>query len=158
MKTKFLAFITVLMLTVTVFSSCGLIYGEVADEGSISVVVRGGDGKDRLYSAALSDIENKSEGAEGVIRHLSERADDPLSLTMIESTYGAYVSAIGDISENTSEGIYVMVYTSVKADSYEGAPTTVYRDITLYQSGVGLSGMSIEDGTVILFAAEKSPF
>jgi hypothetical protein len=75
---------------------------------------------------------------------------------MIDSTYGAYVSAIGSIAEG--DNMYVICYTSSAADSYEGAPTVKYDGMTLYQAGVGLSGMSVESGSVILFRLEKSPY
>ena len=77
---------------------------------------------------------------------------------MIEGVYGAYVSAIGSISESSVDGIYVMVYTSVKTDAYEGSPTVEYEGVTLYQSGVGISDMSVAEGTVILFRLESSPY
>ena len=77
---------------------------------------------------------------------------------MVDSTYGAYVSAIGGIAENGAEAMYVIVYTSVASDSYDGAPTVDYNGTTMYQAGVGLSGMSVEAGTVILFRVEKSPY
>ena len=77
---------------------------------------------------------------------------------MVESTYGAYVSEIGSIKEDSTEKKYVIVYTSVASDSYEGAPTTEYDGTTLYQAGLGLSGMKVEAGTIILFRLEKSPY
>ena len=51
-----------------------------------------------------------------------------------------------------------MVYTSVAADSYEGAVTVDYEGVTMHQSGLGLSGMRIEAGTVIMFRLEVSPW
>ena len=77
---------------------------------------------------------------------------------MIDSTYGAYVSAIGSIKEDGASKTYVIVYTSVAADSYDGAPTVDYDGVTMYQAGVGLSGMTVEAGTIILFRLEVSPW
>ena len=74
---------------------------------------------------------------------------------MTDSTYGAYISAIGSIKEDAATGSYVMVYTSISADSYEGAPTVDYNGTTLYQSGAGISAMKVESGTVILFRLES---
>jgi hypothetical protein len=51
-----------------------------------------------------------------------------------------------------------MVYTSVKTDSYEGAPTVQYEEMTLYQSGVGVKDMTVEDKAVILFRLEVYEF
>jgi hypothetical protein len=77
---------------------------------------------------------------------------------MIDSTYGAYVSGIGSIKESSDDKMYVIVYTTLATDSYEGAPTIQYGDTTLYQAGVGLSAMKVKDGGIILFRLEKSPY
>ena len=93
-----------------------------------------------------------------MVEHLNLREENPLYLEMIDSTYGAYVSAIGSIKESGVDKMYVIVYTSVATDSYEGAPTVDYEGTTLYQAGLGLSGMNVEAGGIILFRIEKSPY
>ena len=156
MKTRILSLLLVVVISLLAMTSCGLIYGEVADQGDVTVVVENADGTYDVYKTYLEEVENKKEGAKGVIEHLNKREKNPLSVEMVDSTYGAYVSAIGSIKEDGAAKTYVMVYTSVAADSYEGAPTVEYEGITLYQAGVGLSGMKVEAGTVILFRLEVS--
>ena len=156
MKNKILLFL-VITLMLSMITSCGLLFGQVADSGDISVVIENADGTYDVFDANLDSIENKSEGAKGVIEHLDNK-NDSFKVEMIDSTYGAYVSAIGSIRENPTDAMYVMVYTSVATDSYEGAPSINYNGVTLYQSGVGLSGMSVSEGVVILFRLEKSPY
>lgn len=156
-KRLFALIIVTLMLTLSLVS-CDLFLGEVAEEGDITVVVENSDGSYDVYKTYLEEVENKSEGAKGVVEHLKAREDDPLYLEMINSTYGAYVGAIGSIKESAADGMYVIVYTSVKADSYEGAPILNYEGMTLYQAGVGLSGMAVPAGGVVLFRLEKSPY
>lgn len=151
-------FIAILLFCCSLLVSCGLMLGQVAESGSVTVVVDNGDGDYQVYLCSLDLIENKDEGAKGILEHLRDREKDPLTLAMTESTYGAYVSGIGAIKESPRDGEYVMVYSSVAADSYEGAPTVEYEGITLYQSGVGLSSMSVDEGTFILFRLEGSPF
>lgn len=138
--------------------SCNLIFGDVADEGDVTVVVEGSDGNFEVYKTYLENVVNKEEGAKGVIENLRDRENNPLYLEMVDSTYGAYVSEIGSIKEDSTEKKYVIVYTSVATDSYEGAPTVEYEGTTLYQAGLGLSGMKVEAGTIILFRLEKSPY
>lgn len=135
-------------------ASCGAfsIFGDVAEEGDVTVVVEAADGSFEVYKTSLESVENKDEGAKGVIENLRDRDENPLHLVMEDSTYGAFVTEIGSIKQ--ADGAYVMVYTSVKTDSYEGAPSVEHDGMTLYQSGVGLSGMKVSEGTVILFRLE----
>jgi hypothetical protein len=158
MKKRILALIILLVMALTALTSCGIIFGSVADSGDVTVVVENSDGSYDIYKTYLESVENKTEGAKGVIEHLNKRENHKLSLTMIDSTYGAYVSAIGSIAESNADKLYVMVYTSVESDSYAGAPTVDYEGVTMYQAGVGLSGMSVEAGTIVLFRLEKSPY
>ena len=158
MKIKLISALLISVICTLVFSSCSLIFGEVAEAGDVTVVVENADGTYDVYKTYLEAVENKAEGAKGVIEHLNKREENPLYLEMINSTYGAYVGAIGSIRESSADKMYVIVYTSVASDSYDGAPTVSYEGITLYQAGLGLSGMTVEEGTVILFRLEKSPY
>ena len=155
MKIRITALLLALVTAALLLTSCSIIFGDVADSGNFTVLVENTDGSYEVYKTDLDSLENKSEGAKGVVEHLNT-GDDRLYLEMIDSTYGAYVSAIGNIREG--DGSYVIVYTSVASDSYEGAPTVEYEGVTLYQAGVGLSGMTVEAGGIILFRLEKSPY
>ena len=156
-KRLFALILATLMLTLSLVS-CDLFLGEVAEEGDITVVVENTDGSYDVYKTYLEEVENKKEGAKGVVEHLEGREDSPLYLEMTDSTYGAYVSAIGSIKESAADKMYVIVYTSVATDSYDGAPTLDYEGATLYQAGMGLSSMAVPAGGVILFRLEKSPY
>ena len=140
----------VLALSLGVLSSCDLfsIFGDVASAGDVTVVIENTDGTYDVYQTYLESVQNKSEGAKGVLEHLNQR-NDGLYLVMEDSTYGAFITEIGSIKQG--DGAYVMVYTSLESDSYAGAPTVEYEGITLYQSGVGLSGMTVDSGIIILF-------
>ena len=157
MKNRILVLIAALVVLAISLCSCSIIFGSVDEQGDVIVVVENTDGTYSVYDVYLEKVENKSEGAKGILEYLNTR-DDSLYLEMVDSSYGAYVSAIGSIKEDGTAGAYVMVYTSVASDSYEGAPTVDYNSTTLYQSGVGLSGMSVEAGTVILFRLETYSF
>ncbi len=156
MTKKLLSLLLVLVAALTALTSCGLLFGDVAEKGDVTVVIENEDGTFAEYGILLSEVENKSEGAKGIVEHLNKSGR--LELEMIDSTYGAYVGAIGGISENPAEGVYVMVYTSLASDSYEGASTVEYDGKILHRSGVGLSGMTVNEGSIILFRLEKSPY
>ncbi len=158
MKIRILALVLVVVMAILSMTSCNLFYGEVAEQGDVTVVVENADGTYDVYKTYLEEVENKNEGAKGVIEHLNKRQSNPLPLEMIDSTYGAYVGGIGSIKEDMASKMYVIVYTSVASDSYEGASTIDYSGITMYQAGVGLSGMKVEAGTIILFRLEVSPW
>ena len=154
---KLLVLLLALACVLGSLTSCEYIFGGgVEDAGEVSLVIESSDGSYEVFDLSLEEVENKSEGAKGLIEHLSQ--NNGLKVDMIEGVYGAYVSAIGSISESSVDGIYVMVYTSVKTDAYEGSPTVEYEGVTLYQSGVGISDMSVAQGTVILFRLESSPY
>ena len=158
MKKRILSLVLILVMALSAMTSCDILFGDVADNGDVTVVIENADGTYDVYKTYLEEVENKSEGAKGVIEHLNKRENNPLTLEMVDSTYGAYVSAIGSIKEDVASKTYVIVYTSVAADSYEGAPTIDYDGVTMYQAGVGLSGMTVEAGTIILFRLEVSPW
>ena len=150
-KIKILALIVAAVMLL--MTSCSL-FGGVDSEGDVTVVVENTDGGYDVFSVDLEKVENKSEGAKGVLQYLSERKSDKLYVEMTDGIYGAYVSAIGNIKESFTDNAYVIVYTSVDTDSYEGAPTVDYKGVTLYQSGFGISDMKVDSGSVILFRLE----
>ena len=145
-------------MCILAFTSCDYFFGGVAESGDVTVVVENTDGTFDVYNCYLESVVNKSEGAKGVVEHLRDRDSDALHVEMINGPYGAYVSAIGSIKENSADKKYVIVYTSLASDSYEGAPTVTYEGVTLYQSGFGLSDMTVESGGIILFRLEVSPY
>lgn len=158
MEKRLLALILSTLILALSLVSCDLFLGDVDEEGDITVVIENSDGSYDVYKTYLEEVKNKNEGAKGVVEHLQAREEDPLHLEMANSTYGAYVSGIGSIKESATDKMYVIVYTSVAADSYDGAPTIDYEGTTLYQSGLGISGMAVPAGGVILFRLEKSPY
>ncbi len=156
MKKRILALVLLAGLLLSL-CSCDLFFGKVEDSGSVTVVIENADGSHEVFEVDLMSVENKSEGAKGLLEHLSQR-EDRLYVEMIDSTYGAYVEAIGNLRQDSFAGKYIVVYTSVATDGYEGGSTIDYEGKELYMSGVGLSGMNIEAGTIILFRLEKSPY
>ena len=134
--------------------SCG---GTLAEEGDISIVIENRDGTYTVYKAYLEDVSNKEEGVYGVIQYLMEREDNPLTADIVDSTYGAYVNAIGSLTPDTTKNEYVCLYTSLEKDfdTSDYCQTIEYDGIHLKTSGVGFTSMSAEKGTVILCRIES---
>ena len=129
--------------------------GDVAEQGDVTVVVEAADGAYEVYKTYLENVKNKNDGGLGVLENLETREENPLNLKVINGSYGAFVEEIGSIKQDAAKGEYIMFYTSLESDSYLGAPTLEYEGITLYQSGVGISSIRVESGSVILFRLEK---
>jgi hypothetical protein len=155
MKKRILALMLALILVISSLASCTTRYGIVSAKGKITVVVEYGEAQYEVYTAMLEDIEDKSEGFMCVLRHMSSREEDPLPLTLSENRFGQYVSAIGPIEQDIEAGDTIIVYTTVSSDSYSRASEVKYGEKTLYQSGLGMKGMSALADSIILFRLEN---
>ena len=133
--------------------ACG---GEVGEEGDVSLVVENRDGSYDVYKVYLEDVTNKEEGVYGVVEFIMQREENPITADIVDSSYGAYVNSIGSLTPDASKNEYVCLYTSLEKDfgTWDGVKSVVYEGVTLKEAGVGLSSMSIEKGTVVLFRIE----
>jgi hypothetical protein len=74
--------------------------------------------------------------------------------------YGAYINSISPLNPDALANEYIGIYTteecdfSVPTEYFPTVSTVTYGDATLTYSGVGISSMTIKDGTVILFRLE----
>ena len=152
---KFLALLLCAATLMLTFTSC---MKKVGEEGDVTVIVETANGEYEVYKTYLENVENKSNGVLGVLENLAAREENPLHIVYSESAYGAYITEIGSIKEDSASAAYVMVYTSIAADSYEGAATVTYEETLLYSSGVGVSMLSANAGTIILFRLEVYSF
>ena len=133
--------------------ACG---GEVGEEGDVSLVVENRDGSYDVYKVYLEDVTNKEEGVYGVVEFIMQREENPITADIVDSSYGAYVNSIGSLTPDASKNEYVCLYTSLEKDfgTWDGVKSVVYEGVTLKEAGVGLTSMSIEKGTVVLFRIE----
>ncbi len=152
--TKILAVSAVISILMLLLSACG--GGNVAKSGMATVVIDNGDGTFLTYEVNLSELSEHNEGAFSLLKHLGSLEENPLTFSMVWGGYGAYLTAIGNISENSSRYEYIYVYTSNSADfdTSEYVKELKYEGQTLKSSGLGVSTMNIEDGTVVLFRLE----
>lgn len=152
---KTVALMLILSISLISLIGCTKRIGVVEVRGQITVVVETAEKEYQVYTAMLEDIENKQNGLMCVLLHMSEREENKLPLTIEENRFGSYVAAIGGISQKADEGLSIIVYTSTASDSYGRASVVEYGEMTLYQSGLGITGMSAYKDSVILFRLEK---
>ncbi len=159
MKTKkLLTLILALFVLTAALVSCG----RVEDSGTATVVVEtseNGETNYEVYYIDLSELKNKDEGALSLINHLLSDTDSGFVCDIQDAGYGAYVNSVSTlVPDTTSE--YIAIYTSEKTDFavpsewQPTVPTVKYGDMILTYSGVGLSSMTVKDGTVILLRLE----
>ena len=149
LKTNFSRLLALaLALTVTLFClvSCGT--GEIDAEGTVTVVIF--DTEATEYTVSLDSLSD-GEGLIPLLDYL--KAEEGVDYTATDAGYGAYLTSLGTLKENATEGKYLYVYTSVEADFDVSAyaKTVEYDGKTLTSSGVGISEMSLTDGAVIYF-------
>lgn len=114
--------------------------------GEITLVIADGEGTE--YSVRLDKFEQK-EGLISALEYLEEKG--VLEYTANSGPYGSYLTQVGALEENGSQGRYIGIWTSVEADFDVSAyATTVeHNGIKLTSSGVGASQMTLTDGAVI---------
>ena len=155
---KIIALILVLAISLVFLASCA--GGNVASSGTATVVIETGaegDEKYQTYSVDLSKLQNRNEGALSLLEYIASLEGSTLYYNVQwGGGYGAYITAIGSLSPNPMSE-YIAVYTSEEKDfavpdAYMPTVSTVaYGEMTLTYSGVGISTMTINDGTVVLF-------
>ena len=155
-KFKICSLLAIVAILVCALVSC---FGGVDGSGIATILVDAGDGEYTEYSVDLSKLENVDKGAVSLLEYLSmdKRAD--LRYTVESGAYGAYITSINQITPDPLSE-YIAIYTSEASDfsvSVDGMemPSIKYGDVELQYSGVGLSDMTVKDGTVILLRLES---
>ncbi|MDE6758291.1 MAG: hypothetical protein K2J89_03315 [Clostridia bacterium] len=123
--------------------------GDVDKEGYMTLVVKNGEDI-KEYSVDLTELssDTSQSGLMVILDHLQEKGE--LTYSAQDSAYGAYLTAVNDISEGN--GVYITLYTDVESDIdvSEDATTLAYKEKTLTSSGVGLSLMNVKSGCTIV--------
>ncbi len=145
------------------FASCGK--KKVAEGGTASIVIETeneGEGKYEVYEVDLSLLENRDEGVLSLLEYISAKEGSTLYYSVnYGGGYGAYINSISSLYPDALASEYIGVYTteerdfSVPTEYFPTVSTVTYGDRTLTFSGVGISSMTVKDGTVILFRIER---
>lgn len=155
MKKTFKAAAVVLVLLIALAALFACVQkGEVSGD-SMTLVLTDGADYTQVFEVDLNAMSyNEETGLMNVLQSL--RLQEKLDYQATDSGYGAYLTAVGKLSEDAAAGRYISVYTSVEKDkaTFEGAENYQFLSnegiVICYPSGVGASAMSIEDGCVIV--------
>lgn len=155
---RILTLITLIATLVTSLASCDILSGPTVAGEQVTVVIEERDGSYTTYEIDLAEVADKTLGAYSLLVYA--RDSKGLALDAPESTYGIYINSIGNLVPDLTANEYVSIYTSVERDfsvptaDFPVVNEVVYKGITLKAAGVGISSMSVEDGTVILIRIE----
>lgn len=157
-KRKFLLVLLVAIMIATSLVSC--MGGDIDSDGMAKIVIENGENDYTEYDVALSKLERRDEGALSLLEYIASEEGGTLYYNVQwGGGYGAYITSIGSLTPDPTCQ-YIAIYTTEAADfavPTEWSPTVAtanYGDTVLTFAGVGLSSMSIKDGTVILFRLE----
>lgn len=141
-KQKNLGRVLLLVLALCLALSALVGCGEQSQNGFVTVVI--GTEEPTEYKVNMDKVEG-TDGLLSVLAYLKEAE----GLTYEES--GGFLSAVGDLVQDSAKGEYIYLYTSVAedADVTVYATTQAYKDMTLTSSGVGAKDMHMTDGAVI---------
>ena len=155
---RIISVIALALVLALAFTACSS--GDVGLTGTATLVVEGRDGTYTTYDVDLSKLEKHDEGAISLLEYVASLEGSTLYYNVQwGGGYGAYITSIGSLSPDPSSE-YISLYTTeskdfaVPTEYMPTVPTVEYSGKTLTYSGVGLSSMHINDGTVILFRVE----
>ncbi len=154
---KILSLLIVAVMLCCILVSCS--GGNVAKSGTATILVDSGNGEYTSYSVDLSKLDENDEGALSLLEYLATQKDVDFNYTAQSGAYGAYITNINKLSPDPLSE-YIAVYTSEASDfsvSSDGMemPSVKYGEVELKYSGVGISEMKINDGTVVMFRLES---
>ncbi|MBR1891285.1 MAG: hypothetical protein IJ811_02170 [Clostridia bacterium] len=106
------------------------------------------------YTVRVKDLEN-ANNVKDVLDYLKE--NENLTFECVDSGYGAVVTKIGNLAPDADAHEYIAIYTTNEKDfsvpPYDTSVTVGEK--TFVYSGNGISQMSIDDGTAVLFVIES---
>lgn len=156
---RILSLLLLFAILVTALASCG--GGKVDLEGVAKIAIERAEGDYLEYEVDLSKLERHDEGALSLLEYIASEEGSTLYYNVQwGGGYGAYVTSIGGLTPDPTSQ-YISIYTSEEGDFAvptewtPTVPTAKYGDMTLTYAGVGLSSMTVKDGTVILFRMES---
>ena len=143
----------VIASALTALFACGQ-GGEVSGDFLTLVLTDGAEYTQTLEVDLNAMSYNENTGLMNVLESL--RLQEKLTYAADSSAYGAFLTAVGGLTQDERAGRYLTVYTSVEKDkgTFE-AENHVYTDkngaeVICYPSGVGVSAMTIQDGCVVV--------
>lgn len=156
-RTKIISALIIIATLLCALTSCG--GGNVDNKGTATILVDNGGGDYTSYVVDLSKLKERENGAVSLLEYLSGEKGTDLRYETESGAYGAYIKSINALNPNPISE-YIAIYTSEESDfsvSSDGMamPGIKYEDIELQYSGVGISEMTVKDGTVIMLRLES---
>ena len=140
---KIAAVMAVMIMAVCFIAACGK---PQSLSGTMTLVI--GTETPAVYTVDLDNVEI-TKGVFSVLEYLKETEE--LDYAVEESTFGAFLTKVGAIEQDSASGTYIYIYTSVEKDFDVSAyvMTIEYDGTTLKSSGLGVSEMTIEKDCII---------
>ena len=115
-------------------------------DNNLCTVVVAGD-TEKAYLLDLTGL-NTDDGLFSVLDALQKA--NKFEVVAEDSDYGKYLTKVGDVEQNSAEGKYIFILTSVETDfdTSEYASQDTFGGVKLVSSKVGASSMKIEAGAV----------
>lgn len=119
---------------------------------TVTVVIGGSD--EVVYEVDLNKVD-VTEGAFSVLKYLNE--NEGLNLASESGEFGPYLTEVGSLKNDSVNGMYIYIYTSVEADkdTSEYAMNHTYNGVELTSAKVGISQMKVEKDSIIYFGLIK---
>jgi hypothetical protein len=156
---KIITLAIALLLALASLTSCGALFGTSVTGNEAILVLEAKDGQRTEYKIDLNEVSDKSKGAYSLVLFASEKYDFPVDAG--DGPFGAYLNSVGPVTPDAASGEYVALFTSVEKDfqvptaDFPLVGETTYNGVTLKSAGVGITSMSVEDGTIILIKVES---
>lgn len=102
------------------------------------------------FTVTLSELPATSKGLIAVLDLLQSQGK--LTYEAQDSTYGKFLTRVGELRQDEAAGTYLSLYTTVEKDKDVSAyaTTLTYKDITLTSSGVGAESMTMEKDCIVV--------
>lgn len=115
-------------------------------EKTITIVI--GEGEDQVVYA---DYTTNARYLFDVLNELANAEENPLVLEGTYSSYGMYVTALGDLAPEGNEWISLLISDVDNQDITEWAVTKSYNGTDVVTSNLGVSSLPLKDGAVYMF-------
>lgn len=145
---KIAAVIVALILCCAMLFACA---GGSVSGDSMTLVLTDGEDYTQVFQVDLNKMSyNENTGLMNILE--SMKLQGTLTYTATDSGYGAYLTQIGELTEDLAAHRSIYIYTSVEkdVDVSQYASTFTYEGKEYTNAGVGASQMTIEDDCVII--------
>ena len=116
-------------------------------DGQIAIILRDGN----TYTNYVINLKSSQTTAQDALEQLQQ--DYQVEVVWQESQYGAFLTKIGNLQQDESNGKYIMVLTSDAQNHGNWAGVVTYNvgDVSITDASVGVTELTVSSGTILLF-------